>query len=107
MKQEMIIISDGLLARDKKIMDIAMILIDMYPISLEEAIYHIEHLFSSFDDAFDELNRLGKEFVQCFDEITMLDEIEEKKRWEVNWDTRRKSQVLLNKPKYLIRKVIS
>mgnify|MGYP001055499744 CR=1 FL=1 len=107
MKQETIIISDGLHARDKKIMDIAMILIDMYPISLEEAIYHIEHLFSSFDDAFDELNCLGKKFVQCFEEVTMLDEIEEKKKWEINRDTRRKSQVLLNKPKYIIRKVIS
>ncbi|MDH5160357.1 hypothetical protein [Heyndrickxia oleronia] len=107
MKQEINIISDGMHARDKRVMYIAMIFIDMYLISLEEAIYHIEHLFSSFDDAFDELNRLGKEFVQCFEEVTMLDEIEEKKRWEVNWDTRRKSQVLLNKPKYLIRKVIS
>ncbi|MES1046324.1 hypothetical protein HYI36_00875 [Bacillus sp. Gen3] len=103
MKQEMNIISDGMHARDKRVMDIAMILIDMYPISLEEAIYHIEHLFSSFD----ELNCLGKEFVQCFEEVTMLDEIEEKKKWEINWDTRRKSQVLLNKPKYIIRKVIS
>lgn len=110
LKQEMYIIPNATRERDKRIIELAMNLAKAYPISLEEAMYHIENVLTSFRDVVKEIKEIWDKLVQSVKQLScsVMDDIEyqEKHKWLMVWDTRRKSQVLLNKPKYLIRKVI-
>ncbi|MBS4172107.1 hypothetical protein [Bacillus sp. FJAT-49736] len=96
--------------RNRKVLELAEKLANVYPVSVEEAMYYIEKAIIGNGNLYEGIKKVWNEIAQAFKEIArfLLDDCkyEDKKKWSINWDTRKKSQVILNKPKFFMRKVI-
>lgn len=82
---------------------------ELYAITLSEAIAQlslsIEESLSKIVKEIREIREISEEIKErsgCIEEVYY----EQKTSWPIVWDTRRESQVMSNKPRYFVRKII-
>lgn len=95
---------------NQRLYELAVSLSERTDESLESCIRIIQNLVQNFQSVMDALKEMFEETTRIWkvikDTINPIEENESKKGWFLDWDMRKKSQVINNRPSFLVRKII-
>lgn len=99
---------------NQRLYELAVSLSERTDESLESCVQSIQNVIQNsailIQNAVDALKEIIEGIAHCWqvikDTINLFEENEAKRGWFLDWDMRKKSQVINNRPSYLVRKII-
>lgn len=90
-----------------KLDELAVDLAEKYGVPIEDTQRIINNVIVVVSDVVSAIKNLWEIIKEAADQLLVHEEEwDSKEKWSIVWDTRKKSQVMLNKPKFRVRKVI-
>ena len=96
---------------NQRLYELAVKLSERSAMSLEECVWRIQNLVRVIENVRDAIKQIEGEVIRVWNEIKesikLCEENEAIHGWYIDWDTRKKSQVMNNRPSFAVRKIIS